>query len=95
MYNPHPIETDTIFLSPELTVLTEDISESVHDLWGRKRLDEGWVWGTERDEKHLTNPRLVPYSELTELEKDDDRCLVLETIRLILSKGYSIEKTAI
>ena len=92
MYDPHPIEGDTFFISPELTVLTEDISESIHDVWGRKRLDQGWVWGSERNDSLHTNPRLVPYSELSELEKDDDRCLVLERIRLILSNGYTIEK---
>ena len=95
MYDPHPFESDTIYLSSELTVLTEDISESIHDLWGRKRLDEGWVWGSERSDLHHTNPRLVPYSELSEMEKDDDRNLVLQTIRLILSKGYKIEKSAV
>ena len=95
MYDPHPFESDTIYLSSELTVLTEDISESIHDLWGRKRLDEGWVWGSERSDLHHTNPRLVPYSALSETEKDDDRSLVLQTIRLILSKGYRIEKNAV
>ena len=95
MYDPHPFESDTIYLSSALTVLTEDISESIHDLWGRKRLDEGWVWGSERSDLHHTNPRLVPYSELSETEKDDDRSLVLQTIRLILSKGYRIEKNAV
>ena len=42
MYDPRPFECDTIYLPSELTVLTEDISESIHDLWGRKRNCPKW-----------------------------------------------------
>ena len=92
MYDPHPIDTGTIFLSSELTTLTEEISASIHDVWGRRRMDEGWKWGPCRDDSKRTTPCLIPYEELPESEKDYDRCMVLETIKMIITHGYNIEK---
>ena len=95
MYNPSPVDTGTIYLSPELTNLTEKISENIHDVWGRRRMDEGWTWGPERDEKKMTSPCLISYDELPESEKDYDRSMVLETIKLVIALGYSIEKVPV
>ncbi len=38
------------------------------------------------------NPCLVPYEELTEEEKEYDRKTAMETLKLILTLGYKIEK---
>ena len=40
----------------------------------------------------MTTPLLVPYNELPEIEKDYDRNTALETLKLIVKLGYSIEK---
>ena len=92
MYDPRPVDTGTIFLTPELTVLTETISENIHDVWGRRRMDEGWRWGPSRDDKKKTSLCLIAYEELPEIEKDYDRSMVLETIKMIIALGYRIEK---
>ncbi|NTV79116.1 MAG: Ryanodine receptor Ryr, partial [Clostridiales bacterium] len=44
------------------------------------------------DEKK-THPCLVPYSDLPETEKDYDRNVSQETLKLILFLGYEIKKT--
>lgn len=92
MYKPNPIDTKDIVLSPELQALTEKIAENVHDVWSKNRIKEGWTYGEKRDDIKKETPCLVPYSELPETEKDYDRNTALETLKVIISLGYKIEK---
>lgn len=92
MFNPKPIDTKDIILSPELQDLTEKIAENVHNVWAKNRINEGWKYGKKRDEEKKETPCLVPYNELPEAEKDYDRNTALETLKVIISLGYKIEK---
>lgn len=92
MFKPNPIDTKDIVLSPELQALTEKIAENVHDVWSKNRIKEGWTYGEKRDDIKKETPCLVPYSELPEIEKDYDRNTALETLKVIISLGYKIEK---
>ena len=92
MYNPKPIDTSDVKLSDDLLELTEKIAENVHDVWTRGRMNEGWTYGPKKDiDKKETN-QLVPYSMLSESEKDYDRNTALETLKLIVKLGYKITK---
>lgn len=89
-YKPKPIDTSDITLSEELLSLTEKIAENVHDVWAVGRLEQGWTYGSVRNDETKETPCLVPYNELPESEKEYDRNTALETIKLILKMGYSI-----
>ena len=91
MYKPTPADTGKITLPPELIELTEKIAENVHDVWAQGRIKDGWTYGPVRDDDKKQTPCLVPYSELSETEKEYDRNTALETIKLILSLGYEIK----
>lgn len=92
MYQPKPIQTENITLPSELLELTEQLAENVHENWSRNRLAEGWVYGPKRDGEKKTTPCLVPYEELPEIEKEYDRNTALQTLKLIVKLGYTIEK---
>ena len=92
MYTPNPKNLDEIVLPEDLLVLTEQIAQNVHEVWAAGRIAEGWTYGEVRDDAKKQTPCLVPYSELPDNEKDYDRNTALETLRLILSLGYRIEK---
>ncbi len=92
MYKPEPINTDHIALPPELLELTEQIAENVHENWSAGRIAEGWIYGDIRDDEKKTTPCLIPYSQLSEGEKEFDRRTALQTLKLIISLGYKIEK---
>ena len=92
MYKPNPIDTSGIQLPDELLELTEKIAENVHENWSLGRISEGWTYGAVRDDKNKTTPCLVPYSELTESEKEYDRVTAIQTLKLIVALGYGIEK---
>ena len=92
MYTPKPADLSKITLSEDLLELTELIAENVHDVWALGRIKEGWTYGEVRDDSKKQTPCLVPYSMLPESEKEYDRNTALETVKLIISKGYRIEK---
>lgn len=91
-YVPKPINTDNIVLSEELSQLTEKIAENVHEVWAASRIAQGWSYGPKRDDAARETPCLVPYDELPEIEKEYDRNTAMETIKLIVSLGYTIKK---
>jgi len=90
-YVPKPIDTADVVLSESLQALAEQLAENVHDNWALERMAQGWQWGESRDDQAKTHPDLVPYSELSETEKDYDRKSAIETLRAILKLGYRIE----
>ena len=92
MYQPNPIDTGSVELPKELLELTEKIAENVDENWSAGRIADGWTYGQTRDDAKKTTPCLVPYSELTETEKEYDRNTALETLRLIIALGYKIVK---
>lgn len=90
-YIPKPIDTSSIKLPQDIEELIENISENIHEVWARQRILEGWTYGETRDDIKLTHPCLVPYNELTEIEKIYDRNTVTETIKYLLALGYEIK----
>lgn len=92
MYQPKPIETRDIVLDKELIELQDIIAENVHDVWAAGRISEGWTYGEVKDAEKKTTPLLIPYDELPESEKEYDRNTAMETLKLIIKLGYSIEK---
>lgn len=91
-YTPRPADTSKVQLSEELMQLTEEMARNVHDVWAVGRIADGWTWGPERNDEKKENPCLVPYEELPDSEKEYDRNTSIETLKLILSLGYRIEK---
>ena len=93
-YTPRPADTSNVQLSEELMQLTEEMARNVHDVWAVGRIAEGWSWGSERNDARKENPCLVPYEKLPDSERDYDRKTAIETLKLILSLGYKIERIA-
>ena len=91
-YVPIPINLEDITLSDDLLDLREAIAENTHDVWAKARMDEGWTYGPERDDKLKKHPDLVPYARLTEGEKEYDRIMAFNTIKLMKKLGYDLVK---
>lgn len=91
-YKPQPIDTSDVVLDGELDELTEKLAENAHENWALMRFADQWQYGPSRDDKKKEHPNLVPYSALTETDKDLDRRTAMETIKAIVALGYSITK---
>ena len=79
-------------LPRDIAELTEKLAENAHEIWARQRLAAGWTHGAQRDDKDRKHPCLVPYAELPDSEKEYDRNTAMETLKVILSLGYTIGK---
>ncbi len=91
-YVPQPMDTGDIRLPEELNELIEQMARNVHEVWAQTRIQQGWSYGPQRDDKQKHHPCLVPYDDLPESEREYDRNTALETLRFILKAGYRIYK---
>lgn len=91
-YIPKPEDTDEILLPEDLGILVERMAKNVHEVWAKKRMDEGWKYGEVRNEILKLHPCLIPYDDLTEVEKEYDRQTAIGTLKLILKLGFKISK---
>lgn len=91
-YIPKPENLDGIQLSDELNDLVEAMAKNVHDVWAQSRMEQGWIYGSERNDQLKHHPCLVAYEELPEVEKAYDRDTAVGTLKLILKLGFNITK---
>lgn len=91
-YEPNPINLDSVALSDDLLQLREAIAENAHDVWAVARMNEGWRYGEQRDDIKRYHPDLIPYSALSDSEKEYDRLMAINTIKLVKKLGYEIKK---
>jgi len=92
-YDPTPVDTRGVTLTPEIIALTELLARNAHDVWAQQRLADGWRYGKQRDDGRKEHPCLVPYDELSESEKQYDRNAALETLKAVVALGYAITRT--
>jgi ryanodine receptor 2 len=91
-YQPSPINTSNVHLTPTILELTELLAAHTHDIWGQRRIRDGWTYGPTRDDAKKEHPCLVPYEDLPESEKKYDRDTAIETLKAIVALGYQITK---
>ena len=89
-YTPKPIYLKYIPLDDDLKDLQEAIAENAHNVWAEARMKEGWHYGKERNDAEKLHPDLVPYTALPDSEKEYDRIMAFNTIKLVKKLGYDI-----
>jgi hypothetical protein len=94
-YTPETIDTFRVSLSPDLEELVERLAQNNHDHWARKRINEGWRYGINRNDDKKEHPDMVPYEQLPESEKEYDRKTVIEALKAIIALGYEVKKRPI
>lgn len=91
-YHPKLIDLKHVKLPEGLEELREAIAENAHDTWALERQSEGWTYGLKRDDSKLETPDMVPYAQLPESEKQYNRIMAEDTLKLLTALGYKIEK---
>lgn len=91
-YHPKLIDLVHVKLPEGFDELREAIAENAHDMWALERQSEGWTFGSQRDDNKLETPDMVPYAQLPESEKQYDRLMAEDTLKLLTALGYKIEK---
>lgn len=93
-YLPKLIDLNHVKLPDGFEEMREAIAENAHDSWALERQSEGWTYGPKRDDSKLETPDMVPYAQLPESEKQYDRIMAEDTLKLLTALGYKIEKNA-
>lgn len=91
-YEPHPLNLDDVPLTDDLLELREAIAENAHEVWASARKKEGWTYGPVRNDTLKHHPDLIPYSALPDSEKEYDRLMAINTIKLLKKLGWEINK---
>ena len=89
-YKPNPMDTSDVMLSDEILKLAEDLARNTHEIWAKGRVQDGWIYGEERNDEKKHHPCLVPYEALAEEEKEYDRRTSMETLKVIIKMGFQI-----
>lgn len=67
-------QKESAILGVQFRLNNPDASEDAqHNSWMQQKLDDGWVYGTIKDEVNKTHPCIVPYNELPEFQRRKDR----------------------
>ena len=91
-YEPHPLNLEDVPLTDDLQELQETIAENAHEVWAAARKAEGWTYGPVRNDALKQHPDLIPYSALPDSEKEYDRLMAFNTIKLVKKLGWKIVK---
>ncbi len=89
-YIPSPVDTSDVKLPEELMQLVEAMARNVHDVWAQTRIEQGWSYGTERNDTLKQHPCLVDYEDLPESEREYDRNTAIGTLKLIYKLGFRV-----
>ena len=89
-YMPKLLDLTYVEIPDDMDDLLEAMAENAHDMWALERQSEGWTYGPERNDQLLTTPDMVPYADLAESEKQYDRIMATDTLKLLIALGYNI-----
>ena len=92
IYVPQPVDISDVQLPEELDELVERLAKNVHEVWAKSRMDQGWTYGPERSDALKQHPCLVPYEDLSEVEKAYDRDTALGSLKFVVKSGFKITK---
>lgn len=95
VYTPHPLDLSDIEIDDELTTLLDSIAEDLHDLWAVDKIAAGFTYAPldeHGNEQPGHNHYLLPFSMLSEADKEPDRKNATQTLRLVHRLGYEIRR---
>jgi voltage-gated potassium channel Kch len=71
----------------------ERLAVAEHERWKAEREAGGWTWGPARDDVTRRNPLLVPWTELSESARDDNRAATRSLPTMLARAGFEIART--
>uniref|UniRef100_A0A3Q3H386 Ryanodine receptor 1a (skeletal) n=1 Tax=Kryptolebias marmoratus TaxID=37003 RepID=A0A3Q3H386_KRYMA len=89
-FTPCPVDTIQIVLPPHLERIREKLAENSHELWAVTRIEQGWTYGSFRDDNKKLHPCLVDFQSLPEPEKNYNLAMSGETLKTLLALGCHV-----
>jgi len=70
----------------------ERLAEAAHKVWIEGKLRDGWKYGPVTDKENKIHSCLVPYSQLSEADRESDRDMVRGIPNILAAAGYKMVK---
>nr|XP_021335867.1 ryanodine receptor 2 [Danio rerio] len=91
-FNPQPADTSSVVVPEKLDHFINKYAEYSHEKWSMEKFAVGWVHGEQMCESSKVHPLLKPYKCLSEKDKEVYRWPIRESLKTMLSWGWSIER---
>lgn len=66
-------QTSSAVRGVEYFIANQDVTDSAqHDAWMKDKLDDGWIFGVEKDATDKRHPCLVPFDKLPPIQQAKD-----------------------
>ncbi|XP_035389751.1 ryanodine receptor 2 isoform X1 [Electrophorus electricus] len=92
-FNPQPVDTSNANIPEKLDHFINKYAEHSHERWSMEKFANGWARGEQLCEASKFHPLLKPYKSLSEKDKEVYHWPIKETLKTMLSWGWSIERT--
>lgn len=83
-------DEDEYLESGSMEVISEQVSQRLHDKWMQERLHKGWRYGELRSDEEKTHPLIKPWNQLSEEFRHIDYELPITVFELLEENGYTI-----
>jgi voltage-gated potassium channel Kch len=70
----------------------EELAQAEHERWCSDLRQQGWRWGPAKDPTRKLHPNLIPWSDLSEDDRDKDREPIQALPRMLARVGFAIER---
>ncbi|XP_058262198.1 ryanodine receptor 2 isoform X19 [Hemibagrus wyckioides] len=91
-FNPQPVDTSNVNVPEKLDHFINKYAEHSHEKWSMEKFANGWVHGEQLCEASKVHPLLKAYKGLSDKDKEVYRWPIRETLKTMLSWGWSIER---
>ncbi|TRY59413.1 hypothetical protein DNTS_004316 [Danionella cerebrum] len=91
-FNPQPADTSSVVVPEKLDHFICKYAEYSHEKWSMEKFSLGWVHGEQMCESSKVHPLLKPYKCLSEKDKEGYRWPIRDSLKTMLSWGWSIER---
>lgn len=57
--------------------------DAQHNAWMKSKVDDGWVYGTDKDAEKKTHPCIMPFNELPDFQQKKDKlfCAIVDSLK--------------
>ena len=88
-----PVDTSGVELSGEMIRLIDILARNMHESRAKEYLEAGWRFGDSMDIVKRTHPDLMPYDELTDIQKERYVSTASSVVKTMTAIGFKLKNT--
>jgi len=91
-FDPRPPDLSNVELPKFVEDLIHRLAENAHDVWSKRKLQDGWVYGEKNDVQKKEHTDLIHYKYLSCVTQSYDYLMVQETTKALYAMGYRVRR---